>query len=83
MRNKLVKGLISVVGIVIFGVLSIVEIVIEIIYQLARLLKCGYRYCMNKILKWMRLIYENKPQTKEIEEKDSIITYEFDLNEEF
>lgn len=82
MKN-VVKGLISVVGTVVFGALAIIEIVIEIIFQLAYLLKRGYGYCMDTIIKWMKPIFENKPQVKEnIEEKDSILVHEFDLKEE-
>lgn len=74
------KGLLNVLLVVLMGVLSIIEIGIEVVYQITRLVRRGYGNTMNWILRKIKPIYTGKLQLnirpKKETDKD-IKIYEF------
>ena len=78
MLKKVMKGLLSVVLIIVMGVLSVIEIGIELIYQIVRLIKRGYGYLTESILKTIEPIYKGRLTFKTTkDETDEIKFYTF------
>lgn len=76
MLNKILKGLLTAVLLVIMGAMNIIQIGIELIYQLVRLVRRGFNELMNRFLDSIKPIYQGKVrQPKEIIEDDNDITF--------
>lgn len=86
MFKKIAKGLLSLILTIIIGGLSILEIAIEVVYQIIRLVKRGYGYLLEVFLKMVEPIYIGKLRIKikrkQIKETDDIKFYEFDYETE-
>lgn len=85
MLKQFGKGLLTVILLIIMGALGIIEIGIEVVYQLVRLIKRGYEYAVNAFLKSIEPIYKGKLKLKFIQKEDkskSIKIYEFDYETE-
>lgn len=86
MFKKIAKGLLSLILTIIMGGLSILEIAIEVVYQIVRLVKRGYGYLLETFLKMVEPIYMGKLRIKikrkQIKETDDIKFYEFDYEAE-
>ena len=48
--TKLLKGIVTLLSLIIMGALSVIDIAIEIIYQLVRLFKRGYKYMITSYI---------------------------------
>ena len=80
MLKRFMKGLLSMVLLVMTGVLSIIEIGIEVTYQLIRLIRRGYCRFTSALVKKIEPLYNGKIKLKvRHEEKtdDEIKIYEF------
>lgn len=85
MKNKFLKRLLSVVFVVVIGAMATIEIVNEVIYQIWKLWRNGYKNFEDSVLKWIEPIYDNKLKWKPSKFNDSeegIRIYEYDLDEE-
>lgn len=74
------KGLLNVLLVVLMGALSIIEIGIEVVYQITRLVRRGYGNAMNWFLRKIKTIYTGKIQLNIRPEKETdkdIKIYEF------
>lgn len=80
MLNKILKGLLTAVLLVVMGILNIIEIGIELIYQLVRLVRRGFNYLMIRFIEVIKPVYNGKVVRKEkkIEVEDDIQFYEFE-----
>lgn len=80
MLNKILKGLLTAVLLVVMGILNIIEIGIELIYQLVRLVRRGFNYLMIRFIDVIKPVYNGKVVRKEkkIEVEDDIQFYEFE-----
>lgn len=84
MMNKILKDLFSVGCIFIVGALAIIEIGIETIYQLVRLVKRGYGYFEDCFLKLIAPVYNNRLLWKpgKFNKSGDLKIYEFNYEEE-
>ena len=82
MFKKVLKGLFSFAVLIVMSGAAIVEIGIELSYQIVRLIRRGYGYCLDKFLTLVEPVYNGKLKIKmnrkEIKETDKIKIYEFD-----
>lgn len=75
--EKIFKGMVTVALLMVMGVFSVIEICIEVTYQFWRLVKSGYRYMMDELLKLVRPIYERKVVVvKPVHKEEPEIKYE-------
>ena len=83
-KNKFLKGILSVVLVMVIGILAIIEIGIEVVYQLVKIIRNGYRYITDLILKKIEPIYGNRIAWKpgRFDSDEGIRIYEYDLDEE-
>ena len=82
-KSKILKGLLSVVFIMVTGALAVIEIGIEMMYQLMKLIKHGYRYICDQYLKTIEPVYDDKLKWKHGKfDSDDIKIIEYDLDEE-
>lgn len=76
------KGLLNVLLVVLMGVLSIVEIGVEVIYIIMRLIRRGYDKAMNWILRKIEPIYTGKvkikARTKETDKDVKILEFHYE-----
>ena len=75
------KGLFSTVMVVVIGLLGMVEILIEVVFQLVRLIKRGYGSLLNGLMRKIEPIYNGKLRLKiqPKEDKDEEIRiYDFE-----
>lgn len=75
------KGLFSTVMVVVIGLLGMVEILIEVVFQLVRLVKRGYGSLLNGLMHKIEPIYNGKLRLKiqPKEDKDEEIRiYDFE-----
>ena len=82
---KLGKTLLSIPVVIIVGAFAIVEIVFEVVYQLVKLLRRGFKLFTNWFLKRVEPIYKGgwKAQIKEDDkDKIEILTFNYELEEE-
>lgn len=86
MLKKFGKGLLTLILMVVMAGLSIIEIGIEVVYQIVRLIKRGYVYTLDQFLKLVEPIYNGKLRIKlkrkPIKDSDDIKIYEFDYETE-
>lgn len=85
MLKQFGKGLLTVILLIVMGALGIIEIGIEVVYQLVRLIKRGYEYAVNAFLDYIEPMYRGKLKLKFIQKEDkskSIKIYEFDYETE-
>ena len=71
MFEKIFKGLLSGALLLVIGVVAILEIVIEVIYQLVRLFRRGYGYLIEQFLKLIEPIYNGQIHIKPIKKDDT------------
>ena len=79
--KKSLKTIISVPLTIIIGGLAIIEIGFEVIYQLVKLLRRGYKLASNAFLKLVEPVYKGKWKAKIDDDKD-IVILEFDYEME-
>lgn len=86
MLKKFGKGLLSLILVIIMAGLSIIEIGIEVVYQIIRLIRRGYGNILDEFLKLLEPIYNNKLRIKfthrPIKESDDIKILEFNYETE-
>lgn len=86
MFKRLLRGLLTLVLLVVMGLLSTIEIFIEVVHQIVRLFKRGFGYISEEFLKWLASIYKGKPKLKmnrkQVKETNDIRFYEFDYDED-
>lgn len=86
MFKKFAKGLLSLILMIIMGGLAIIEIYIEVVYQIIRLIKRGFDYTLNGLIKLIEPIYNGKLRIKFVhkpaKDSDEIKIYEFDYETE-
>lgn len=75
MLKKFLKGLLTVTLIIIVGGFNVIEIGIEIMYQLVRLLKRGFTYIEDQFIALVSRIYKNKTVVKRCKDKDNDIKF--------
>ena len=78
MFKKFSKGVLSLFLVIMMGVLTIIEIAIEVLYQIVRLIRRGYKYLTNVILRKIEPVYKNKMELKtckDVETEDDITYY--------
>lgn len=84
--NEAFKTLASIPLVVIAGGLSIVEIVLGVIYQLAKLIRQGFKLFTNVFLRICKEVYEpcRKATIKKENDKDEIeiLTFDYEMEEE-
>lgn len=83
--NKTLKTLLSIPVVIIVGVLAILEIVFEVVYQLVKLLRRGFKLFTNAFLKLAEPVYKGKwkAQIKENGDKEiEIFTFNYEMEEE-
>ena len=83
--SKTLKTLVSIPVVIIVGVLAILEIIFEVIYQLARLFRRGFKLFADAFLKMCEPIYKGKWKAKIKEDGDNeieILTFNYELEEE-
>ena len=79
------KTLLSIPATIIVGVFGIVEILFEVIYQVVKLLRRGFKLFSKLVLKLLKPIYVGrwKAQIKEDDkDKIEIITFDYEIEEE-
>ena len=87
MKSKILKWFLSMICVVVFGLLAIIETGIEMIYQLVRLIKHGYEGIIDLLLKLVKPVYDDelktKTETKEVNNsEDCLKVYEYSLEED-
>ncbi len=82
---KLGKTLLSIPVVIIVGVFAILEIVFEMVYQLVKLLRRGFKLFTDAFLKLVEPIYKGTWKAKIKEDGDNeieILTFNYELEEE-
>ena len=86
MKNKTLRTLISIPLTIIVGGLAIIEIMLEVIYQLVKLVKRAFKLGSNWFLEKIKPIYKGrwKAVIKQENDKDEveIVTFDYELGEE-
>ena len=83
--SKTLKTLLSIPVVIIVGVLAILEIVFEVIYQLVKLLRRGFKSFADAYLKMCEPIYKGKWKARikeDGEDEIEILTFNYELEEE-
>ena len=76
MLHKILKGLLTALLLVFMGVMNVIQIGIELVYQLVRLVRRGFNELMNRFIDKIKPIYNgNVRRPKEIIEDDNDITF--------
>ena len=85
MFSKFLKGLLTLGLLVVMGILSVMEIWLEVVYQIVRLIKRGFGYITGEFVKLIGSLYKGgfkiKVRRKEINETNEIRFYEFDYED--
>ncbi len=78
MLHKILKGLLTALLLVFMGVMNVIQIGIELVYQLVRLVRRGFNELMNRFIDRIKPIYNGDGKIrrpKEIIEDDNDITF--------
>lgn len=68
---------------VVFGGLAIIEVAIEVIFQLVGLFRRGYKKLMKLAINKVKPLYQNYPKKQKfLDEVEDIKIYEFNYEEE-
>lgn len=84
MLKKCAKGLLTVILLIVTGIIGILEIGIEVIYQIVRLCKRGFGYLANEYIRAIEPVYNGKLKLKIKQRNDkteTIKVYEFTYEE--
>lgn len=79
------KTLLSIPATIMVGILGIVEILFEVIYQISKLLRRGFKLFSKWVLKLLKPMYVGKwkAQIKEDDkDKIEIVTFDYEIEEE-
>lgn len=85
MKNKTLKTLVSIPVVIIVGVLAILEVGFEVIYQLVKLARRGFKLFTDAFLKLVEPVYKGSWKVKikeDVENKIEILTFDYELEEE-
>ena len=81
MLRKLGKGLLTCILIIVMGGLNIVEIGIEVVYQLVRLFRRGFIYAVMQFLKLIKPIYKGKLLLESRDDDMVILKFNYETEE--
>ena len=86
MFKRFMKGLLTLGLLVVMGLLSTVEIFIEVVHQIVRLFKRGFGYISKEFINLVGSLYKGKPKIvmnrRQVKETNEIRFYEFDYDED-
>lgn len=81
MLKKIGKGLLTCILIIVMGGLNIVEIGIEVVYQLVRMFRCGFGCAMMAFLKLIKPFYNGKLLVMSQDEDIKILKFDYETEE--
>lgn len=81
MLRRIGKGLLTCILIIVVGGFNIVEIGIEIVYQLIRMFRRGYGYIMRMFLKMIKPLYKDKELVDTQDDNILILKFNYETEE--